>query len=236
MPSIFSNHTSAHGLCFKCGDRFPHSNNSPRSLPNYFNNLDNPSIDLSPDNSSGPISFDSGIDQHNSLPYIRSLNSSPYTAVSKTESHKLYSREHLDVYLKHLSKSYASNIKSNEQRISSNDVNNELNLTITNKSTKTVETQTDWFPLRIVNSKKLVPSKIYVEGWKTIEAANRKVQLLQISKSVARNLTDKAKLIKHPSSSSIALEEDFERGYQSDTATGGPIQIIMPVGTSEYQN
>lgn len=202
----------------------PIDQNSFRSLPNYcLGDLDNPCIDLSPENSSGPISFDSGIEQ----PYkdTRTSNSSP-TAASKPSSPKLSIVEY---------KSWEKppDIGDRPEKLNSF---NHLTINLPAKHTNTVETQTDWIPYRVlvIERDQVVPAKSIFDPPKPVERLDRKVTVLKVWKNSKRAIKERKPWLKYSSASSANAEEEQERVYHSDSAIDSSVEVIMPVGTSEY--
>lgn len=208
----------------------PVDHNSFRSLPNYcLGDLDNPCIDLSPENSSGPISFDSGIEQ----PYkdTRTSNSSPtaaspYNPASKPSSPKLSIVEY---------KSWEKppDIGDRPETLHSF---NHLTLSLPAKHTNTVETQTDWIPYRVlvIERDQVVPAKSIFDPPKPVERLDRKVTVLKVWKNSRRAIKERKPWLKYSSTSSAYAEEEQERVYHSDSALDSSVEVIMPVGTSEY--
>lgn len=237
--------------CYNCGDYIsrPSLQTSYRSLPSYsINAIENPHlVDLSPDSSSGPISFDSGIEQHNSLPYARSLNSSPYVTSTLPNPHVrqdllrhnikdnllFYSKLSNKPLLKLSKNEDFTNCSKNKSSLDDKRINkfsNEHNphIEINIKSTKSVQTQTDSFPV------KYIPTKILFDGRTPIDTVRKKVTLLELSNDPKECFKERKSWIKRPSTSSILLEGELERGYHSDSTPGATIEIIMPVGTSMF--
>lgn len=228
MPKIFqssiqqSKSLNPHStVCGNCGDfiSLPYTtDNTLKSLPNYpLVHLDHPLHISSPETSSGPISLDSGIEQHNSLPYkdIKNINSSRNKTPPLNESSPIESN----------SNSHStSSLSFPTTKTEIEDINDD-------RCSKSVQTQTDWIPVKyiVIERDQAVPKICSFDDHR--RAIEKKITF--------SNLLDKknhqnTKLIsKNSSASSATCEDDSDRVYLSDSAVETKSNT-MPVGTSEY--